>query len=460
MLKVLHLALLVVLVAPPLSRTAEIRVRKHVDDMTAAEWRVLGEAIAKLKSADVINSDGSAPFPQSHDSYEWFVQIHGDRREAGGCQHASEQIWAWHRAFLLHFENRLRASGVAGGDRITLPYWDWTEVPSGTRGFPAAYEQTGSPLNFSRAIWPSGRSPLELAYERFGAPLSEPASAFVSWLVAESDWKKFGGSALTASPRTKGTLESRLHDIIHAYIGTVNANTVRAVRDPIFWAHHANLDRLWDEWQGLHTSSPLCLECATPVYDRSPELGSLTVGELVDDGNLPGDVSVVYRPRGPDPAPIQTLADARSNGVMTFSLRVPDDIEGARFLVRLDGVKVPMQRAYTTALYLHPQSVRFSTTPAFARQYAAGAYGNFPLQHDDATARAHTEGISVEVDVTTALRRIPQNQRNTAWSLTIRVVPNEASVSYASVADEVGIGKVSFLRQDAFSIRSVPLGRR
>jgi hypothetical protein len=157
---------------------------------------------------------------------------------------------------------------------------------------------------------------------------------------------------------------------------------------------------------------------------------------------------------------MQPLTDARGNGVISFSLQVPDDIEGARFLVTLDGVKVPMQHAYTTALYLYPQSVPFSTTPAFARQYAAGAYGNFPLQHDESTARAHTEGVSLEVDVTNALRRIPPNQRDAPWTLTIRIVPNDRSASYASIAGDVGIDKVSLVRQDAFSIRSIALRRR
>ena len=343
MSKACHVVFLTFLLSPAAPPAQDVRVRKHVEDMTSQEWTALEAAIATLKAADQINPDGSAPFPQSHDSYEWFVQIHGDRREAGGCQHVSEQIWSWHRAFLLHFENRLRATGVPGADHITLPYWDWTEAPSGTHGFPAAYERAGSPLNFPRLTWPSGRSPLDLMYEAAGAPLQVPATAFVSGLLGESDWKDFGGSALSASQRTKGTLESRLHDMIHGYIGTVNQNTVRAVRDPIFWAHHANLDRLLDEWQALHQDSPRCLECSAPVYDRSPELGRLVVNDLVDNTNLPGGVQVIYRQRGPDPAPPRPIA---ADGTLSFALRIPDDVAGARFLLKLDGVKVPMQHAY------------------------------------------------------------------------------------------------------------------
>jgi len=32
-------------------------------------------------------------------------------------------------------------------------------------------------------------------------------------------------------------------------------NAGRTAFDPIFWGHHSNCDRLWSEWQKLHTKS-------------------------------------------------------------------------------------------------------------------------------------------------------------------------------------------------------------
>ena len=80
--------------------------------------------------------------------------------------------------------------------------------------------------------------------------------------------------------------------------------------------------------------------------------------------------------------------------------------------------------------------------------------------HDEVTARAHTEGISLQVDVTTAFTRIPQNERTVPWMLTIRITPVDRTSSYASIAGEVGIGRLALVRQDAFNIRPIALAQR
>ena len=62
-----------------------------------------------------------------------------------------------------------------------------------------------------------------------------------------------------------GAVEN-IHNLIHNFSGGVNPNfglplepqygdmnaPGTTARDPIFWAHHSNVDRLWSEWQRLH----------------------------------------------------------------------------------------------------------------------------------------------------------------------------------------------------------------
>lgn len=71
-----------------------------------------------------------------------------------------------------------------------------------------------------------------------------------------------------------GALEN-IHNLIHNFSGGLNpnynpssgepmnvnnpqagdmVNAGRTAFDPIFWAHHSNVDRLWSEWQKLHTT--------------------------------------------------------------------------------------------------------------------------------------------------------------------------------------------------------------
>ena len=69
-----------------------------------------------------------------------------------GCKHVNELIWPWQRAFLLHFENALNAVKKPGAPTITLPYWDWTEPVSGNNGFPAPYDDIGTPLGVQQRL--------------------------------------------------------------------------------------------------------------------------------------------------------------------------------------------------------------------------------------------------------------------------------------------------------------------
>ncbi len=34
------------------------------------------------------------------------------------------------------------------------------------------------------------------------------------------------------------------------FLGTMTLNT--SLNDPVFWLHHANIDRLWSQWEQIH----------------------------------------------------------------------------------------------------------------------------------------------------------------------------------------------------------------
>src|SRR5204863_6117308 len=61
----------------------------------------------------------------------------------------------------------------------------------------------------------------------------------------------FGGSPSIHFGRAFGALEVSVHNAVH---GAVGGNTGwmsdpdLAALDPIFWLHHANIDRLWEVW--------------------------------------------------------------------------------------------------------------------------------------------------------------------------------------------------------------------
>jgi hypothetical protein len=51
-------------------------------------------------------------------------------------------------------------------------------------------------------------------------------------------------------------VEFDAHNDVHNWCNGTLSDPMRSTRDPIFWLLHANVDRLWDLWQGSHFAVP------------------------------------------------------------------------------------------------------------------------------------------------------------------------------------------------------------
>jgi tyrosinase len=149
----------------------------------------------------------------------------------------------WHRAYLWWLEQALqdRVDGVA------IPWWDWTR----TRRIPRAYasrtvDGNRNPLYSSRARVPEATPPINrLTRRRPGAipDVTLPTTAELSAVMADSDWPSFSDR-----------LED-IHDRVHGWVGGDMGDVTTAAFDPIFFAHHCMIDRLWYLWQVRHGNS-------------------------------------------------------------------------------------------------------------------------------------------------------------------------------------------------------------
>ena len=61
------------------------------------------------------------------------------------------------------------------------------------------------------------------------------------------------------------------HDQVHVWVGGTMSRVPTAPADPIFWLHHAEVDRLWDEWQKAHSGQTPNLRGTDAVLDPWPE---------------------------------------------------------------------------------------------------------------------------------------------------------------------------------------------
>lgn len=165
------------------------------------------KAIGKLKD----NVD-----PKSPDSWSYWANIHQDQ-----CPHGKPYFLGWHRGFLHLFERKLQQ--VARKDSLRLPYWDYFAEPD----VPPEFTQgnvSSNPLfeprigsNVAKAI---DYSPFAATVTRFDRG---PANAF------------------------EALIETIPHNRVHNLIGGVMATPLSPL-DPLFWLHHANVDRLWAAW--------------------------------------------------------------------------------------------------------------------------------------------------------------------------------------------------------------------
>ncbi len=190
---------------------------------------------------------GSAPLPSAADQARFWNQ----------CQHGSWYFLPWHRMYLAYFEQIVGATIVALGGPAdwALPYWNYSETTPHARDMPPAFVSPAAPTN---GLWMAGRASnsIPARYVTLGALNTIPYTG-----DGRTSPLGFGGpeSVFSHGGSPHGQLESLPHDMVHVAIGGAMGDPRTAGLDPIFWLHHANIDRLWQVWlnMGAHRVNPV-----------------------------------------------------------------------------------------------------------------------------------------------------------------------------------------------------------
>jgi hypothetical protein len=217
------------------------------------------------------------------------------------CQHGSWFFLSWHRMYVYFFERIVRKAvvDVGGPSDWALPYWNYD------RGAPA----NQLPPAFRTPTLPDGTSnPLFLAAPVRSAtmmangalpPLATTASAAMAMTnFTGSSGTSFGGriSAPSHFGAVPGSLEITPHGVVHSIVGGGSAGACTqawmnafecAGLDPIFWLHHSNIDRLWNDWialgQGRANPSEAAWNTQTFVFhDENGATVTMTGADVVD----------------------------------------------------------------------------------------------------------------------------------------------------------------------------------
>jgi len=390
-------------------------VRRDIWDLEEEqEWHPITQAYALAIDAMQQRAD--------NDPLSWVYQASVHAVAAGGppddfrdqCQHASWFFLPWHRMYLYWFERIARAVVVAHPDvsddvknAWALPYWDY-----GRDGKYAAL-----PPAFREPFRDGAANPLYVAERdpRYNAGWQVPPQ-FTSATLALAK-RSFaasisaGQSAAFGGPVTQwhhdpdlpfGAVEQTPHNVVHGQIGGPGGFMARfdtAPLDPVFWLHHANIDRLWTVWVAqpgrANPADAPWLDMPFQFHDEDENEVTSTPGGVLDTA---ADLGYTYPP--PE-APLATAVPSAQPPVqppgppaeLVGATDGPVALEGAPVTVALD-VAAP-QAPHVTAVaeadrsaYLNVEGITGESNPGTSY----GVYLNLPGGSDGAPTDAHHVG--------------------------------------------------------------------
>lgn len=211
-----------------------------------------------------------------------FTKYYGDITDQTAPDAIAQKIWAtcehsytdnsnilhqanffgWHRMYLYYYERVLR--WAAQDDTLRLPYWDYTD-PTQVLLPPPFGKPTASLYDAKR------KSKINS-----GAASLNPNSTNIDSFLTNSNY-------LTAEL----SVEQGVHGYIHCTVGPTcpvahMGDVPVAGNDPVFYSHHANIDRLWACWQHNFGSAPTGQAWENQAFSFVDETGTLQTRPVKD----------------------------------------------------------------------------------------------------------------------------------------------------------------------------------
>jgi tyrosinase len=277
-------------------------------------WTLAEDDPIVVAYADAVAAMQAKP-PDDPTSWAYQAAIHGSHvapplPEWNQCRHGSWFFTLWHRMYLYFFERIVRAQVIANGGPPTwaLPYWNYDG--GGENALPLGFREPSRPGGAANPLFVADRNPGINAGA--GLPPSITSPGFALGRPSYTGSSEFGGgetSPLGQFWSQTGRLEQTPHNDVHVTIGGLMGHPDTAAQDPIFWLHHANIDRLWWLWQQDHAdpSDSAWTKQAFGFMDAGGVPASLTGADVEDtvkqlDYTYDTGVSAVPEPpRGQEP---------------------------------------------------------------------------------------------------------------------------------------------------------------
>ncbi|KAL5981599.1 hypothetical protein ACLOJK_015662 [Asimina triloba] len=219
--------------------------------------------------------------------------------------HNSWLFLPWHR-YYLYFHERILGK-LIGDDSFALPFWNWDAA--GGMHLPAIYADKASPL-YNKLRDAKHQPPAVVDLDYAGADSTDTDQQVIASNLTIM-YKQIVAGGKTAllfmgAPYRKGdepnpglgSLENIPHGPVHLWTGDRTQPTLEdmgnfysAARDPIFYAHHSNCDRMWNVWKTIggkrkDFTDPDWLDAAFLFYNENAELVRVKIRDCVDSSKL------------------------------------------------------------------------------------------------------------------------------------------------------------------------------
>jgi tyrosinase len=256
-----------------------MRIRKMLTSLSSEEKRRFIEGMLWLKKSGRYDKF----VVWHHHAMMRPAAINGEPANANyrNAAHRGPVFLPWHRYFLLKLEQALQLYDFG----ITIPYWDWTvdseladpkaapiwsEDFMGGDGNSQGIVETGA-FAYQNGNWPlhlSNTGPeLRRGLGRIDDKLPSKEDVNVIMLESLYDIFPYNSEPFTGGFRNKlegwvppegdskppklprFTKQGRqLHNRVHRWVGGTMVEMV-SPNDPVFFLHHAFIDKLWADWQ-------------------------------------------------------------------------------------------------------------------------------------------------------------------------------------------------------------------
>lgn len=420
------------------------------------------------------------------------------------CAHNHWFFLPWHRAYLLEFEAVVRGHVVdqGGPSDWALPYWNYTDHDADPRRLRLPRPLLGATLPAGVTVpgveqAADGTFPNPLFNPSRLGPTATTGPSFAEVAIAlqrphyanqrDTSRISLGGGVLEDANNAAlfhrgneiGQLDMQPHGSTHVTVNGLMAQFETAALDPVFWMHHANIDRLWETYArdlghgypfaggaGAGTQAHKSWTThefrflrpdgtvATWTADATIEIGDLGYAyDTTEPPPLPppptppvgSDVGAFGVAGRDEPEPIADgeVATLGAEQEVVLGGAEPDTaVDGfapdARWVLRFDAIRAatPAPTSYHVYLGLEPGA---PADPGDTAHYAGllSLFGVFEASRDDGTSSAG--GVRRALDVTEVVRAQSSSLRPMAAPLRLVATDPDRDLDAARMS----IGRVS-----------------